>query len=297
MINQKNIVLLVITVVLLVAGLFIALSPKEDFSTIDGVFSAIDSRVKRTYSNIYTTYGTEWNAQMGAGLPAAVEGYDFKLDSRSASAMNFNTGAERTDTYKRLLVLKHTPVVADDLSDAKDIVDSVMKQAGYTKTRGSANVFYDKDDTTCVLLETTDGVFTLSCSTPESLRSLVQLAEPFVSAYHAAHPDIVLSDITFGPYTVKDPASPQSGVYTASKTEGYKIAEAVVTVSDTQVLALFYQKDGEETWNFVSKASDEFGFRCGDFEADPDARKAFYDQVCLSETGHVRLDTDNRALQ
>ena len=294
--RKKIVIVSVVTAVAVVILGGLSLAPKEDLSNADGLFKAIDKQTKQTFSNIYTTYGSDWFAQMGTGIPADVEGFDFKMNSQAAPTLNFGFGDERPDTFKKFFFFTRTPKHTDSLTDANEVIDSVMARAGFTKTVGeNNNVFYDKQGATCVLATSNDGVLTLSCSTPLIFNTLATDAKPFVDEYQKANPGIAAKDIAFGPLDIKDDAD-AAKVITASKSSGYQIAEALVTVNDKEELVLYYRKT-TTPWMYVTKADDEYGFRCGDYQKDADMRKAFYDQICLSETGHVRLDTNNRALQ
>ncbi len=238
--------------------------------------------MENKYSNIYVTNEGEWLSDMSNGLPADVESYNYKINSQAAPTISVGFGSERGRGKS-----------TTNLSDAQVLIDSVMSRAGYTRTQGTANLFYDKDSSTCTITDTGD-VLTLSCSTSEILSNIAADAKPFVDAYLAAKPDAA-DNLAIGPIVIKN-SDHENHVITASKRSGYKIAEALIVTNGTKYLALFYQKDGGN-WAFVSQAADEYGFNCGDFTVNPDARAAFYDQICLGPEGQVRLDTNNRALQ
>jgi hypothetical protein len=62
-------------------------------------------------------------------------------------------------------------------------------------------------------------------------------------------------------------------------------------------LALYYAKNN--VWHYVTQHGDEWGFSCADIKANPDARKAFYDQICYEynpDLGQIRLDSSSPAL-
>ncbi|HSW74383.1 MAG TPA: hypothetical protein VLG16_00790 [Candidatus Saccharimonadales bacterium] len=91
----------------------------------------------------------------------------------------------------------------------------------------------------------------------------------------------------------------KGGVISASETAGYDIAEASFTFAGSAdaKLALFYEYNGQ--WHYVTTASDEYGFSCGDMRADAGARAALHDQICYDynppaggQQGTQRLDTD-----
>lgn len=292
--------------VLIIAGcvlLFIVLAgiiaawaskPKEDLSTIDGIYDALISRVERTYSNIFSSGRNDWNGEMDPGSAVEVEGQNYLVSSSSVPSISFTGGESyETKTYKKFYFFTTTPTEADSPGRVVAIIDELMLDAGYEKIDLNT---YQNDNSECKLTQSEAGdVVTFSCYSEESITALSAESSALAEAFFAANTDLDSSGTVFGPYKIKDETSAQE-VYKDSETEGYQIAEAVVTDGDNTYLALFYRKDGDD-WQYVAKASDEYGFRCGDFESNQDAREAFYNQVCLSETGHVRLDTDNRALQ
>lgn len=84
---------------------------------------------------------------------------------------------------------------------------------------------------------------------------------------------------------------------TESETPGYDLAELLIQQnSQKPELALYYANNG--SWHYVTRHSDEWGFSCDAMKADPEARKALYDQICYQypNTGQVRLDSSRRAL-
>jgi len=91
----------------------------------------------------------------------------------------------------------------------------------------------------------------------------------------------------------------KGGVISASEAAGYDIAEASFTFAGSSdvKLALFYEHNGQ--WHYVTTATDEYGFSCGDMRADAGARAALHDQICYDynppaggQQGTRRLDTD-----
>lgn len=280
-VKKRGQVLLIIAGIVTAALLLYLLAPKEDLSTTSSMFKVIKSEIEGKYSNLRVSDEDEWLAQMNSGITDTVEGYDFKVNSQSAPTINIGFGDMGPN-------LKDT---TQNIDDAQPILDAIMSRAGFAKSPGKDNIFYDKPPTTCVLVNDGNDLITLSCSTKDILKAQAESAKPLVDAYLAGKPGVPAADIAIGPTIFKDDRH-AAQVITASKTPGFKIAEAVIN----KKVVVFYQKDGG-AWVLASEADDEYGFRCGDFTANPDVRKAFYDQICLSETGQVRLDTANRALQ
>jgi len=118
--------------------------------------------------------------------------------------------------------------------------------------------------------------------------------QSIATVYQSAHPGKPLPSLLFGPFVVKSHYG--AGVIGSSHAAGYDIAEAVVMYGSEKKLALFYNKLNGP-WQYVTEATDEFGFKCQDFKATEEVRKVMNDQVCLSDEGPVRLDTQNPATQ
>lgn len=303
--------LLVLIVVVLVAGAGWLIYHRQNAKpkTLDGVLSSITSDAKNTYSNAVFEPKNDWTAEASATAFNKVAGYNYAVSGvgRGIFLAYENTGQSKT--VKQFLFFNKTIPPANSLARVKNWVGSKLVSYGFTTTD---NKTYKKADNTCTVLNDSAGLahndfgeasnlLDVSCFSKEVLQDAAAQMKPFVDEYLKENPTLKANDLTVGPLTIKSKNG--SGVIGSSHAASYDIAEIVISTSSKKQIALYYAKDAEigtnnnSGWHYVTQANDEFGFKCGDVMANPDARKAFYDQVCLSENGQVRLDTNNRALQ
>ncbi|HSW79626.1 MAG TPA: hypothetical protein VLG47_02510 [Candidatus Saccharimonadales bacterium] len=318
--NQKGFTvvegLIILAVVLLIGGItwfFIDKNNSESQSP-DDVLAIITKDANSTFSNVNFEKQDSWSAEASATAYNTVPGYDFKVSSVGKGIWFVFDGEGKPKTIKKLLVFHKTIPPAASLKTVQGWVGSELTMNGFTTKDG---LKFTKGGTTCEILNDPESLFPniintdaeqnsnlmqVSCFGPDVLRSAAAQMNPFVEEYIMnANPSVPANDISAGPLTIKSQNG--SGVIGSSRTAGYDIAEMVVTTKTKKQIALYYAKNADigtgknGGWHYVTQANDEFGFKCGDMKANPDSRKAFYDQVCLSAQGQVRLDTNNRALQ
>lgn len=310
--KQKGFSLVEIVIVMAVIALIglvawpIYLRQNNSPKTIDEVLSSISSESEKTYSNAKFEPNQDWSAEMSGTAFNKVDGYDYAVSGVGKGislVYEFNNKPKETTQF---LFFKRTIPPSKDLNEVKNWVGSRLVKYGFTT---SDNKTYTKGDDTCNVIndptslfpnqepsadsEPTTNVLEVTCFGKEISKEAAEQMKPFVDQYLAANKDVKASDLTVGPLTIKSKNG--AGVIGSSKSAGYDIAEMIVSTKDKKQIALFYAKDNK--WGYVTQANDEFGFKCGDMSANPDSRKAFYDQVCLGAEGQVRLDTNNRALQ
>jgi|GEM_PF-2899568 len=142
-----------------------------------------------------------------------------------------------------------------------------------------------------------DYTLTMTCISQPAADELGAQYAPLVKLYADAM-RIDSSALKVGPLVIRSQDKGGNGAITFSKTAGYDIAEMVVRNGKKRSDALFYAKG--DTWHYVTEANDEYGFSCEPIMRDPEARKAFYDQVCYdykNDAGQIRVDSSRRALQ
>ncbi|MDB5182628.1 MAG: hypothetical protein JWO47_412 [Candidatus Saccharibacteria bacterium] len=291
---------------MLFAGWYVRGKNKKDVPNLSpGSSAAIISEVNKTVADKYpslSTYTTDWFAQMGTSASIPVDGYTFSLSSQ-----NFPT----TQLLQKGPDQPVNPPASETIISAKEAVAKTMSAHGFntaqdkytiaavnnvmTNSRVDASYdVYKSGGTTCLeIYYSFNPNVTLSCFTAAEAASMAAKAKQFVYAYTAANPETV-SKITFGPLTIK--SQHKSGVLGPSHLAGYDISEAVFAVGDVKNIALYYNHLNGP-WTYITRANDEYGFTCGSMTSNPTVRKIMYNQICLSATGQVRLDTNNRALQ
>ena len=269
--------------------------------TLDAVLSKISSDAKNTYSNAVFEPKYDWGAEASATAFNKVDGYDYSVSGVGKGLWLAYEFSDKSVRVNRLVFFKKTIPPAKSLDEVKTFVGSRLVKYGFTTTD---NKTYQRNEDKCTVLndpvellhpgaEDESNLLEVSCFGNEVLRDSAAQMKPLVDEYLKANQGQKASDLAVGPLTIKSQYG--AGVISSSHTAGYDIAEMVVSTKTEKKIALYYQKDN--IWHYVTKADDEFGFSCGDMKKDPDARKAMYDQVCLSENGQVRLDTNNSALQ
>ncbi|HTE57335.1 MAG TPA: hypothetical protein VK694_01210 [Verrucomicrobiae bacterium] len=252
----------------------------------------IGKRVTSKYD--YLAADSSWVAQMGSGAALQPDGYKFRVNSESFPSLHISYKANAASD---------APLLPQTLDPA---VQLAMENAGYYRASGEYDLVstqstsdlkyssYSTDESTCLYIQDTQRAATISCFTKDELKQAAVTASPYITSYLDAQPHLVANQLTFGPVTIK--SQTKSGVIGASETAGYDIAEAVIAVDGSKKLVLYYSQQGGP-WKYIAQADDEYGFRCQVFMANEDVRKALHGQVCLGDTGHVRLDSTRRALQ
>ncbi|HSW37717.1 MAG TPA: hypothetical protein VLG37_05125 [Candidatus Saccharimonadales bacterium] len=280
-------VLILVLALLAIIGIGVELysrrSAKQDLMQI------IAKQATATYENIAVS-DTAWPAQMGSGMPVPVPGYDFSISSQSLPSTYFT------------LKDKVTAYAAKSPYDIESSIEKTFTSNGYSKlyvgptTELFINSRLPQEERCTSIYDGQQVVLTLTCYQAPAIQAAAKPLNPFVSVFTKSDPSHVVADTYFGPATIK--SQHPSGVIGASKTAGYDIAEMIVAQKDdtNKLIALFYNKQGEP-WKYVTEASDEFGFTCGSFMANQDIRSAMQGQICLNNSGQVRLDTNQQASQ
>jgi hypothetical protein len=306
--------LLVLVMVALVAligwTIYRAQTPRP--TTLDDVLSQLKTDADKDFTNVRFEQKPAWTAEGSPVSYNIVPGYMFAVsgvDQSKGLWLPFNpTGQPKT--VKHIWLFNETIPAARTIDEVKTWIGYKLQSYGYTTT--DHKTYYRHDATRCTVLNdpakyagndfgVDSNLLEVSCFGQDVLSSAAAAMQPLVNEYLRAHPALQASDLTAGPLTIKSLNG--AGVIGSSRTAGYDIAELVVTTKAKKQIALFYAKDASMTngqnsgWKYVTEADDEFGFKCADMRADPDARKALYDQVCLGDKGQVKLDTNNRALQ
>lgn len=281
-------------------------------ASIDGVLRNLTADAKKDFTNVNFDTQDAISATASPVSYNVVPGYMFAVSGVTNSKgiwLQFDpTGQPKT--IKHMWIFNETIPVARKIDDVKTWVGHKLQSYGYTTT--DHKTYYRHDATRCTVQNdpaiyagndfgVDSNLLEVSCFGQDVLRSAAAAMQPLVSEYLRAHPTLQAGDLTTGPLVIKSRNG--AGVIGSSHTAGYDIAEMVVATKSKKQIALFYAKgasinNGQNSgWHYVTEADDEFGFKCADMRADPDARKALYDQVCLSDKGQVKLDTNNRALQ
>lgn len=299
--SKINTLLIVIFGILVVFGLgwyIQRLAMKR--ASVSTVLKHVESTIKNTYDDIAID-NAPWHAQMGNPQSVSVDGYDFKVSSDSAPTLIFvrNLVPEKR-SIKRFGLFAHELVSAGNPNVLEPLITNTLHKYGFTKSGQN----YTRGNDTCYF-NSMDGISQLSCGSSTTFKAAAADAKPFVDEFLKANTAIHASELTFGPVTIKSKYG--SGVFSASKTPGYDIAEAVAaepvvgsSSGDTSKLLVLFVRKGSGDWQEVTIANDEFGFNCTDFRRTDDIRKALYDQICYEhegDKGQIRLDTNNRALQ
>lgn len=251
------------------------------------ILKTVEAKARQQYQNLAVDANKVWPAQMGTQMALHDDNFSFGVSSQSMPTLYVwmkEDGDKATGASGPLA--------------AHSIIADQLKRAGFERQSpwlSQLKHIYARADTTCLeLFDDNQGVLTLSCYKPEIVTEVSQYAQDFVTAYNNANLNgTVGKSDTVGPIVIK--SQHDEGVIGSSHEAGYDIAEVVVTQDGKKKLVLFYNKRGGP-WQYIAQADDEYGFRCGDYTANEDVRKAMHNQVCLSETGHVRLDTTNPAL-
>ena len=164
----------------------------------------------------------------------------------------------------------------------------------HTLTRGS--------DTCSVTEDRTYRTLYMTCGNPAIANILASQTQTFAALFAAAQ-RVSESDLTVGPVSIKGNSTTQSTApIAASESPGYNLADVLVQHDGGQrMVALYYAKNN--TWHFITQATDEWGFKCADVVRNADARKAMYDQICYDFTnifdqgrGQVRVDSTRKAI-
>lgn len=257
--------------------------------TLPDILTQIKEQTPKSFNDIIVEE-QKWTAQRTTNTPQQVEGYDFKLSPQSSSTLTFApTDVTLDDASNQDKKHGSAWSVDGEESPLYRSIETIFKQNKFSVSKEGTNTVFSRDSDTCLFSEDQ-----LSCYNPEILAALAAESELFVDAYLATHRDARASDLVFGPVVIK--SQDGRGVISSTHAAGYDIAEAVVETQGSKKIALYYQ-DTEGLWHFVTEANDEFGFTCEAMKVNDEVRKVFYDQVCLTDNGQVKLDTNNRATQ
>jgi len=313
--NQKGFSVVEILIVIFVVGLLGAVGwlvydrQNSTPKSLDAVLSKIRNDAKKTFTNANFEPKYDWSAELSPTSFNKVDGYDYSVSGVGKGIRLAYEYSDKSTTTKRFLFFNRTIPPAKSLDEVKGWIGNRLVMYGFNTTD---NKTFQKGDDMCTVLNDpaelsgsdlgeASNLLEVNCFRKEVLRDSAAQMKPFVDEYLKANTNLKASDLAVGPLTVKSKYG--KGVIGSSKSAGYDIAEMVVSTKNKKQIALYYAKNAEigtnniSGWQYVTQADDEFGFKCGDMKADPDARKALYDQVCLNENGQVRLDTANRALQ
>lgn len=294
--NQKGFSTVEGLIILVVVGLVIGVAwfvyqrQNTKPKTLDAVLTQLDKDAKSAYSNATFEQKDDWGAEAGVTSFNKVDGYDYTVSGVGKGLWLAYEYSDKSITTRRFFFFKKTITPAKNLNEVKEFVGNRLVKYGFTT---SDNKTYQRGNDKCTVLNDSSNLLDVRCFGKEVLSDSAAQMKPFVDEYLKANTGFKASDLAVGPLTIKSKNG--SGVIGSSHEAGYDIAELVVSTNKSKKIALYYAKDN--VWHYITQANDEFGFECGPIKADPDARKAMYDQVCLSENGQVRLDTNNRALQ
>lgn len=270
-------------------------TPQTDVS-FDELFQTVRQDIGSQFSD-YTVHVQDWNPMNTDPEAQYIAGYGFGL-AKSAQPYLFVTPAKSAAIYD-------VPPPTKSPRDVADAMANVLRREGFTENERDPHTpspwprIFTRSIDECTINSQAYSSVSLQCSSPSLRKQQAAAAQPFADAYLAKNPTLKAKDITFGQLTIK--SKNNSGVVTASATAGYDLAEAFIYRTDQKdeepSIALYYQKNG--TWHFITAAKDEYGFSCEDIMADPNARKAYYDQICYDHTlqGQRRMDTARRATQ
>jgi hypothetical protein len=269
------------------------------------------AQIDKYTANTQVFYGE--NSAQGSG--ETIDGYDFKIDSRSAPTLNIWTTVSSetipddsyypkqhgSDLYKITL---QKLIGQYGFQESKDsIEEKANKPQSYTTLQPNMpddipdDITVAKSDVSCEL--TADSYsLSVTCTSPTIKKYLAQRMKPFVDQYTIGTKTWV-KDVTAGPLVIKSEKTTSNQPIMGSETSGYDIAEMVIQMGTKRRVALFYANYNKNSqWHYVTEAPDEFGFPCTDIMKDPEARRALYDQICYDNTkGQVRVDSGRRALQ
>jgi hypothetical protein len=286
---------------LLVGGVWLTCHLVSKPKTADATLSHLTKDAKSTYANADFQPADAWMAEATATAFNNVKGFDYRVATAGKGifwAVNFDY---TTKSIHRHLFFKKTLQSTISVNEIKTFVGDRLKSYGFTT---SDHKTYQKNDVTCTVLNDppqlehpganeASNLLYVNCFDASTIRAAATDMKPFVESYLKANPSVKPSELSVGPLSVKSKSG--SGVISSSHAAGYDIAELVVSTPHKKQIALYYARGS--AWHYVTQASDEFGFQCGPMSANPEVRNVFYDQVCLSAHGAVRLDTNNRAVQ
>lgn len=262
---------------------------KQTEKSAEALLTIIEKRVSQTYVNLATTKG-QWVAQMGGGVPLQASSVRFAVSSQNMPTLYFGQRENLTPEE----AAAPSGRMAESPDSVLSIVTDVLSKERY-KAAGvkDGQIRFVKGANECVFVSG-GGTVSLSCFDHDDIVAAGLVSEPFYNALISKKPELQQKQVVMGPLVIK--STNGEGVIGSSHEAGHDLAEAVIEVDGNKSLALFYNKFNGP-WQFVTMAGDEYGFSCQDMKADPDARKALYNQVCLAEGGQVRLDTNSPALQ
>jgi hypothetical protein len=305
--DQKGFSVLEVIIVLIAISLVVGMGwffysqQNTKPKTLDTVLSSLNKEARNNFSNAKFEAKNDWGAEAGATAFNKVNGYDYTVSGAGKGLWLAYQYSDKSVTTKRFVLFKKTIPPAKSLAEVKTFVGHKLTSYGFTTTDQKT---FNRGSDTCTVLNdpaelqhpgvgSASNLLDVRCVSKDMLQNAAAKSKPFVAQYLQANSNLNASDLAVGQLTIKSKNG--AGVIGSSHAAGYDIAEMVVSTKAKKQIALYYTKNS--SWHYVTQANDEFGFKCNDMKANADARKAFYDQVCLGENGQVKLDTNNRALQ
>ncbi len=300
--SKTTIYALVIVLIVLLGAGYTYTRIQADKASLSDILQTVSKEVPAKLPDYAVRITPEWQGSFDGGEIKTIAPYKFRISSGDYPGISFYPAAQKYSDANGPIVPKQG---LDKLDNA--LVASFKKHGVNAMTPGQAVVetgqykeyeFTRRDETCTTKTDTALYQLHIICRSAALDKAQANKAKPFVTAFLKNKPNLTDADITVGPIQIKSRNQKDSPI-TGSKTANYDLAEAYIQTAGTNKFktALFYNKSGAD-WVYVTSANDEFGFSCEDITKDPDARKAMYDQICYqANTGQVRLDTTNRALQ
>ena len=288
--------LLIFVIIGVLGGVgFYVYKKNEKPKTLEEVVRQIKNELPNEYTDLAIEQ-SKWTAQQTSRNPKQVEGYEFKLNPQGSLTLTDSPKEPPVEEkiITRYLLFKKTisSVSSEGAEPVSSKVISMLENNDFSVSGNKEGVTeLSRDKEKCFVSNEQ-----LSCLSPTMLKAIAEEIQPFVKEYLKANPSIDEKDLTVGPLTIK--SQDGQGVITASKNSGFDIAEVVFENKGQKKIALFYTNG--DSWKYITQANDEFGFSCEDIKQNPDARKAFYNQICYQyqeNKGQIRLDSGGRALQ
>jgi hypothetical protein len=277
------------------------------FAAVQQALSTAGNTAVRQYGD-YKADTTIWYAEnTPAGKSVAVSGYAFKLNTAAEPQLR----VESQVYYESVLNDTGQQETQPLASVSQTVVGALLAQ-GYQEqsvTKSDDQLQNDptgpstphatvqnmklvKGNVICSLSQVdADYYVDVSCSSSDIDHYLAAQMQPFVNI-EAKAKKLSVSSITAGPMTIRgaQPGRQSDSAVGPSETAGYNLAEVLLVHGNDRRVALYYSHNGQ--WHFITEATDEYGFSCNDVFADPDARRAMFDQVCYdSQIGQHRVDS------
>lgn len=273
------------------------------YNSAQSMLRDIDHVAQAEFASDYSASLNPWSAENSyTGSAQLAPGFPFKVFAGSEPTL-FIAQTDGPD-----------PAVAAPQSAAAvyDAIKPKLTQYGFTQdsqlqlnsTQEPTYIFVKQDMTCTDRVATTPpgsslivNTVLINCNSSAMARYMASRLQVFAQIT-ARGLQVPVSQITIGPVSIKTQpaAAGQTVAIAKSETPGYVLAESLFKQGNGRVwVGLYYQKDN--AWHYITKATDEWGFPCMPVMANPDARKAMYDQVCYEQgIGQIRVDSNRRAL-